>query len=366
MPECKIDTLLDRYRGCMLGGAVGDALGYTVEFMDEGEIRARYGEGGIAAYTLVGGTAQISDDTQMTLFTADGLLSGAARGLDGDTPEDHAAPIAAAYGDWWRTQNERYPLRGGVTHSRLIHVPALFADRAPGGTCLSALAAYHRGVRGTVASPINSSKGCGGVMRVAPIGLFYRDRAVTEVDRIAAEAAAVTHGHDLGYLPAAGLVHIIHLVTHGGASLSDAVRDMITTVPRLFPGAKHGEDYTALMKKAVALAEGDTPTVTAIHALGEGWVGEEALAIAVYCALKYEKDFKGAIVAAVNHNGDSDSTGAITGNILGACRGLAAIPSPYLDRLELKELLLELADDLCAAGHTSDDGAWMPKYKSKI
>lgn len=63
-----------------------------------------------------------------------------------------------------------------------------------------------------------------------------------------------------------------------------------------------------------------------IAQLGVGWVGEEALAISVYCALKYQDDFKEAVIAAVNRNGDSDSTGAITGNILGAYLGLSRIP----------------------------------------
>ncbi len=70
------------------------------------------------------------------------------------------------------------------------------------------------------------------------------------------------------------------------------------------------------------------------------------MAIAVYCALKYENDFDRALIAAVNHSGDSDSAGAVTGNLLGARLGLAGIPAKYLENLELKSVILELADDL--------------------
>ena len=95
------------------------------------------------------------------------------------------------------------------------------------------------------------------------------------------------------------------------------------------------------------LSEKDTEDSDAIRELGEGWVAEETLAIAVYCALKYEHDFEWALIAAVNHDGDSDSTGAVTGNLLGAQLGLTGIPSKYLEHLELKSVILELADDLC-------------------
>jgi ADP-ribosylglycohydrolase len=94
--------------------------------------------------------------------------------------------------------------------------------------------------------------------------------------------------------------------------------------------------------------------------IGEGWVGEEALAIAVYCALKYQDDLRGALIAAVNHDGDSDSTGAITGNILGAYLGANAIPQAWLKKLELREVITELADDLLVQFREGED--WWQKY----
>ena len=100
------------------------------------------------------------------------------------------------------------------------------------------------------------------------------------------------------------------------------------------------------MKNAVKLSEKNINDLDAIHELGEGWVAEETLAIAVYCALKYEDDFEKAIIVSVNHNGDSDSTGAVAGNIIGAYLGMNAIPEKFLTNLELKDVIIEMAEDL--------------------
>lgn len=197
------------------------------------------------------------------------------------------------------------------------------------------------------------SKGCGGVMRVAPIGLFYSpDRQdILVTDRFGASAAALTHGHPLGYISAAGLVHIVNLsVYRPEMSLKDIVHDMIEKVPALFMDDAKGfcKKFQTLMIKAVELAEmkDEIRDLDAIHKLGEGWTGEETLAIAVYCALRHVDDFDKAITAAVNHNGDSDSTGAVTGNILGAYIGLEAIPEKYKTNLELHEIILRVAKEL--------------------
>lgn len=223
----------------------------------------------------------------------------------------------------------------------------LNASRAPGLTCLHALREKEMG---GIYDPVNNSKACGGVMRVAPIGLFYDTDvlSIEDIDCMGAGAAAITHGHPLGYIPAAGLVHIVQLVSHEpSVSLGNAVTDMIEKVPGLYPEAEADNAYfTMLMKKAAALAQSDIPDLEAIHQLGEGWVAEEALAIAVYCALKYEDDFDAALVASVNHKGDSDSTGAIAGNILGAYLGYDNIPRKYTENLEMMDVMERIAGEL--------------------
>ena len=357
---------IDKYRGCIIGGAVGDALGFAVEFMQDETIFQKYGELGITKYDLINGVAQISDDTQMTLFTANGLLLGTTRGMTRGIMGSYPGYIALCYKEWYKTQYESYPLNEKYPYSWLINVPELFASRAPGNTCLSAI---ESGIEGTIQEPINRSKGCGGVMRVAPIGIYFGDKRITidDVDMIGAETAALTHGHELGYIPAAALVHIIHLISHQEISLVDAVNDAIVSMERLFPDSKHMSTFTGLMKKAIELSGENLDDLDAIRELGQGWVAEETLAIAVYCALKYSQDFEKAIIASVNHSGDSDSTGAVTGNILGAYLGMKAIPQKFIENLELKDVILEIADDLYNDCKISEygsyrDDVWEQKY----
>ena len=278
---------IDRFRGCLLGGAAGDALGYPVEFLTEAEIRRRFGARGITKYELHGGIAEISDDTQMTMFTATGLLYGTTRGRLRGIMGNYEDYLRSHYRDWYRTQTEPYPLPGKYPYSWLVNLPELFSRRAPGNTCLSALAS---GENASTRHPINRSKGCGGVMRVAPIGLYFAEKIWTaaQSDTIGAEAAAVTHGHELGWLPAACLVHIIRFLTEReDASVLAAVRDAMAALPETFPGTEHMDELLELLQRAVGLAASRTKDADAIRQLGEGWVGDEALAIAVFCALRH-------------------------------------------------------------------------------
>lgn len=364
----------DKYQGCLIGGAVGDALGYAVEFSSESSIFSMYGKSGIVQYALHSGKAIISDDTQMTMFTATALLDGITRGQLRGIMGEISGYIALEYEGWYLTQTNAYPIDRDENYSKyswLMNMPEIFKRRAPGNTCLSALASEQKG---TVEKPINKSKGCGGVMRVAPIGLYFAkwDRMQQEeIDLIGAQAAAITHGHELGYIPAAALVHIISLlVKDKGLSVLQAVNDSIEAMEILFEKCKHREYFTNLMKKAILLAQSDSNDLESIHKLGEGWVAEETLAIAVYCAIKYQNDFEKAICTAVNHNGDSDSTGAVCGNILGAYLGYNAIPQKYKTNLEFHDVLMELAEDLfndCQMSEYGEyvDRAWIEKYVEK-
>lgn len=206
-------------------------------------------------------------------------------------------------------------------------------------------------------------------MRVAPIGLYFADKSISydETDMIGAETAAITHGHSLGYIPAAALVHIIRAVCEKEITLKDAVNESIIKMNELFGDDKHINEFNALIKKAVELSEQDADDLDAIHLLGEGWVAEETLAIAIYCALKHADNFEKAIISSVNHNGDSDSTGAVTGNILGAYLGYKSIPQKFLTNLELHDIIIEMANDLfddCKMSEYADyyDEKWDRKY----
>lgn len=360
---------LERYRGCLIGGAAGDALGYAVEFLDSSSIRARYGPQGITAYDRGEGKARISDDTQMTLFTANGLLLGTAQRRLGGTEKPYPFYLGLCYRDWYQTQTRPYPLKEGTFHSWLVQVPELFHRRAPGNTCMQALS---RKDYGTLEEPVNHSKGCGGIMRAAPIGLYLSADTMPQeqIDRIGAEAAALSHGHPMGYIPAAALVHIVSLAAHRKElSLPEIVEDTKTAMDLLFEGNDFASKLNRLIEKAVRLSQENGEDEEAIRQLGEGWIAEETLAIAIYCALKYQDDFDKALIAAVNHSGDSDSTGAVTGNILGAYLGLQAIPKKYTEDLELIDVITELADDLyydCPMDQKSGplDRNWEEKYVS--
>lgn len=292
-------TFLDRCLGCMLGLAVGDALGYPVEFHR-------------APHVSDMSSPLYSDDTQMSIATAEGILQ------DGSTLAVHRA-----YLRWLQTQS-----RPGQA-------------RAPGNTCLSALAS---GMIGTMDLPINTSKGCGGVMRVAPAGLVFTPGAAF---RKGADYAAITHGHPSGYLSAGFLSELISCLVEG-----PGLREGLDAATgRLRAHAGH-EETLAAVTEARRLAADPDRARSDIESLGGGWVGEQALAIAVYCALRFHDDFQSGVLASVNHAGDSDSTGCICGAILGTLLGISGIPPRWIERVEGSRSLVKLAERLAGMERT--------------
>lgn len=353
----------DRIRGCLLGGTAGDALGYPVEFMSYDEILKRYGEDGICSYSLdfEEGLALVSDDTQMTLFTANGILSGETENRLSGENKPIRVYVYKAYIDWLATQTGNKRLKKPATW--LYDLPELHVRRATGTTCIKALMS---GEMGCIEEPINNSKGCGGIMRAAPAGLCGSE--LIEPDILGAEVAAITHGHPLGYIPAAVLAHITHTAAYrndeSADTLKNIVLDAMNAVSDIFAGDTYLRELRDLIDKAVSLSENSRSDIENIRTLGEGWVAEETLAIAVYCSLRYCRNFSNGIIAAVNHDGDSDSTGAVTGNILGAWLGYNKIEEKWKRNLELKRTILEIADDLCD-GCCIEDAEWRRKYGSR-
>ncbi len=338
-------TVQGRFLGCLLGGAVGDALGASVEFMKRAEILSRFGPKCITQYAPVyGGLGKITDDTQMTLFTAEGLIRGWVRGcFKGITT--YPGVTAHAYLRWLQTQGERpiCDIDFGVDEPGwLFQQRQLHSCRAPGNTCLSALRAMS-----SLGEPArNDSKGCGGVMRVAPVGLFSwrlsQHESPQDAFRLGTELAALTHGHPTGALTG-GVLAVLILALTDGASLADA----LTASKAILRDEPSHEETLRAIELAEELVVSGLPHEEAIARLGQGWIAEEALAISIYCSL-VARNFKHGVILAVNHDGDSDSTGAITGNLLGAMLGVKAIPAEWLEPLELREVITELAEDLYA------------------
>ena len=351
-----IDILIDKARGCLIGGAAGDALGYAVEFNDLTNIQNKYGHEGIRNYELDSkGVARFSDDTQMTLFTAEGLLSAYASEQD-PSPENILKHMQDAYLAWFETQTAfQLPL----SSSWLTHVRDLWVRRAPGNTCLSALSDLKNGKQAN-----NDSKGCGAVMRIAPIGIFYATNSEQFIKhnsqctfdlcaKVTAHTARITHRNDMSTLASVFVAlvilecmrtHVIDRLTFRSI-IATALNNTLTALPE----SAKSDKFVAIIQKALDLAGSTLPDYEAIPKLGEGWVAEETVAIALFCVMRHIRDFEGCLVAAVNHDGDSDSTGAVAGNIIGTILGYTGIPEKFRKDLEMHDLILSVADDLVGA-----------------
>ncbi|MCM2270116.1 MAG: ADP-ribosylglycohydrolase family protein [Thermoanaerobaculia bacterium] len=346
-----------RFRGCLLGGALGDALGAPLEFLDLGNIRSRFGPGGLEAPApAYGRLGAVTDDTQMTLFTAEGLIRAQVRRAQRGICHPPSV-VWHAYLRWLATQGDSWREIGGRFYSDdnrepdgwLVGERWLHARRAPGSTCLAALRSHRMG---EVRHPLNDSKGCGGVMRVAPAGLVdgpnggdrFRGDDVDfgGIFTLGCELAAITHGHGSGYCAAGALAVTIQALVRGqrlAAALDTAEREL----------REHHEAAETLAALAAARALADEPpSLERLESLGRGWVAEEALAMAVYAALAHADDPRAALRLAINHSGDSDSVGALCGSLLGALHGEGALPVEWLEALEGRATIERLADDLCA------------------
>ena len=350
LPRVPSDSRLrSRFRGCLLGGAVGDAVGAPVELLDLDRIVRTYGESGIRdlapAYGKLGA---ITDDTQMTLFTAEGMLCARLSSVMHGQDPDYFRSVSNSYVRWLMTQENSH--RADSTAAKpswLLKQRKLFSRRAPGATCLSALQAK----QGKIARAANDSKGCGAVMRVAPVGMYFarahgeecsQPKLVSSIFLTGSDLAAITHGHPSGCLSAGVLAVIVSLVL-GGSSLPDAIH---AAKEELRKQPFHKETLAAI-EKAEALANSRPHERGALRDLGKGFVAEEALAMGLYSALCAE-NFEDGIILAVNHSGYSNSTGTICGNLLGAAFGVEAIPERWLTPLELRPTIEALADDLAA------------------
>jgi ADP-ribosylglycohydrolase len=343
--------LFQRIAGCLIGGAVGDAMGAPIEFMSRAEILSHFGPDGLTDYApAYGGIARITDDTQMTLFTADGLIRTEVR-LSHKGITTMVGVTAHAYLRWLMTQNEKPSSNivfGMEEPGWLYGLKALHATRAPGQTCLTAL----KKMKALGDPAQNNSKGCGGVMRMAPVGLWVATRSDESVDQecfsAACQLAGLTHGHPTGQL-AAGVFAVLTRYLATGRSMDQA---LVQAIQILVTYPDHQETLDALLH-AQSLAEegkplGKAPDAHAqnIERIGQGWTAEEALAISVYCAL-VAIDFEHGIHMAINHSGDSDSTGSMTGNMLGCQLGFNSIPVRWLYPLELGEEISLLSRDIC-------------------
>ncbi|MDF2594606.1 MAG: ADP-ribosylglycohydrolase family protein [Clostridia bacterium] len=346
---------VQHFYGCLAGGAIGDALGAPIEFMSYDKVLQTYGEEGITGLLLAQDRkhALVTDDTQMTMFTAEGMIRSATRAKRHNMPrsnEETTIAVFRAYLRWLYTQGLKMPNWPSHAYDGwLIKIKALHAYRDPGVTCITALG---KGIMGTIQKPLNDSKSCGGLIRVAPVGLVENEEDVFEVG---ARVAAITHGHPTAYLAAGTLATLIHYIIQGDELLEATYKALDKLKQK-----ENSEECALAVERAIELAKKGDPSHQQIHGLGQGFAAEETLSIALYAALSYPDDFKKALFLSVNHSGDSDSTGAITGNILGAYLGADGIQSDLLESIELAKEIRQISQDLFVFFDESE--LWMNRY----
>ncbi|MFT3803707.1 MAG: ADP-ribosylglycohydrolase family protein [Burkholderiaceae bacterium] len=346
------EPLAHQERACLLLGALGDALGAPLEYLRIEEIRTAYGPRGLREPTRFNGrVGSITDDTQMMLFTAEGLLDAIGQHAGPGEPAYDAA-VGAAYLRWLASQGLGDAGTTIGSPRGLLALAELRVQRAPSLTCLDALEA----MRAPGQAAINTRMGNVAAGRAAPVGVLFGALAAadarTEADvlarchSLAGRLARLTHGHPTASHSAGAFATLIAALLAGHAW--DGALARVDEL--LAPHADAAPVRAAIARAAEASAAGD-PTSDPTARLGEGWDAHEALAIAIHIA-RDANDPAEALLRAVNHSGDSDGCGLMTGCLIGASRGLAGVPSIWLAQLELASVIGDHAERLWAAART--------------
>jgi ADP-ribosylglycohydrolase len=359
----------EKYTGCLMGGAIGDALGAPIEFKSLTEIREAYGQTGVSGYVeYEDGTGEYTDDTQMTLFTAEALLRAYHRAMLKGVEGALTTIAHQSYLRWLHTQNGCVTAADRVEQADdaeekgwLIRQPSLYRRRAPGNTCISALSS---GRAGTIERRINNSKGCGTIMRIAPVGLMY-DGDHDKAFEVACKLSAITHGHPTGYLSAGFLAAVIADLAVG-IELETAIGSALSILKER-PGHRETMDAVESAKDlAEEIRRKEEPlSAETMERLGGGWVAEEALSLSIFASLTFKDYFAEGVLFSVNHGGDSDSTGSITGNILGLIHGIDRIPQEWVKNLRNNGIVRDVAADLymqVKGSAEEPDSTWWERY----
>lgn len=340
----------ERFVGAVLGCAIGEALGIPISADGWDEIRAKHGSSGLSDYIPAGHPAgRLGSDTQLMLFSLEGMTRAntARRGTGVDDPFRH---IQHAYQRWLHTQHLSWNRAAGEflgdtpePDGWLVGQRALFQTRNPGRTMMRTLIAFAKGQQamGTPEKPVSDSQGSTAVMRAVPAALWSDDPG--EVFRIGMRTAALTHGNPVAFLSAGALAFLISRLVRG----EDLPTAAAAAKDRLAEHSGH-EEVSQRISAAVRLADADSGSVSpdTIEArLGSGWTAAEALGIGLYAALVTNGDFDRALPVAVNHSGNSATTGAVCGSLAGAMQGSERIPRRWLADLELCEVVERLGQD---------------------
>ncbi|MGM9578281.1 MAG: ADP-ribosylglycohydrolase family protein, partial [Evtepia sp.] len=333
------------YRGCLLGMAVGDAMGYTVDNRSWQEIREDYGPHGLLGYDLVNGYADVTSYTQLAAFTCNGLLLGLTRGQMLGKMAPFIKYIGMSSREWAASQ--RPWGRPSRTYCWLLRRPELCRRHCMDTRMLDTL---NRPALGTPETPANSYSSPCSLTTAIGVGLFFHEDRMDrqEIDRLGAEAVALTHGSPTAFLSGAVLAHLIsRLLRNPAAPLKPLVLEAVEAMKEQF-GHQYSQAFeiATLVRHAITYAESPGLNQVEVMERLECDSASQVLAGAVYACLTSGADFDSAMIAAVNHSGRSAAVGAITGAILGLRLGEEALPDFYIECLEPAEVLRELADDL--------------------
>lgn len=354
------------YRGCLLGLAIGDAMGYPVDTKNISQIRADYGPNGILGYDLVNGYADVTSHTQLAAFSGNGLLLGMTRGQVYGRMGPYVRYAHVAQREWAIGQR-RYD-QPSRNHCWTFLVPEFRRRHCTDTRMVETL---NREKIGTLEIPVNTYDNPASIASAVPAALFAATVRMDqeEADRLGAESVALTYGNPLAFLPGAVIVHLITgSIRKADMPLPELVEESIRSLDDQF-GSQYRQtaQVIALIRKAVALSKDFSVLPVDAMEILKCDSGAEVLAGAIYAALIYERDFDSAMIVAVNHSGRSTAVGAIAGAILGARIGEENLPEFYLEGLEVLPVLQTLADDLhqgCPMGQKSGiyDCDWDRKY----
>lgn len=354
-----MDKKVSAVCGCLLGLAVGDAMGFPVDKKSWDEICENYGPNGLLGYDLANGSADITSYTQLTAYACNGLLLSAIRG----NPEKHAAYMALSLREWATNQQARDPAE--KTHCWLTHIPGMRRHHCMDIRMLDALT---RETLGTPERPVLRSAFPGSVTAAIAVGLC-RNAAKLEprqVGRLGAEAVAFTHGDPDAFLSGAFLAYsIAGILQNPDAPLAKLFLWAAETTRTQFGDTyPHAEELYKKVSRAIELTKDVELTPLAAMTLLCCTTASECIAGAVYACLIHMANFDEAMIVAVNHSGRSGAVGAITGALLGARLGMEALPEFYLESLETASVLEELAKDLSQDRQVIRifDDRWDQKY----
>ncbi len=352
------------FRGALLGLAVGDAMGHTVDRRTLEEIRSDYGPNGLLGYDLVNGYAEVTSYTQLAAFAANGLLLGLTRGQMQGKMAPLVRYIGLAFKEWSRSQQYSEPERN---YCWLSTVAELKRRRCMDTRMLDAL---NRGL-GTMEEPHYRSDSPGNLTAVIPVAMLsvVLDLPQEEIDRLGAETVALTHGTPEAFLTGAVLTHLVSMLLQDPRQSLEALLEDTRDAIQIQFGREYGQTgyIWELLQHAKVLASSQRFTHMEAMERLRCRTAPEVLSGAVYACLTCQEDFDAALITAVNHSGRSAAVGAIVGTIMGIRMGEVALPEFYLECLEPAQLLTELADDM-AQGCPMDamsrlfDDDWDRKY----